>query len=174
VVAGTPPPPPPPGSPPPAGVALGPDGLPLPATLTPGDAPVLTATGTPVALSVPGTVTDAPVEPPPPVRFFSLGHSFGAGRDASPEDMTALIERGRGLAALVVRGGNMAGTPVPNPMPSPRPSGDGFTLADSSVGSSSDEGGSGTDRPEGGTSSRGGRPTLRDCKLGYFRGGVRA
>lgn len=116
VVAGTPPPPPPPGSPPPAGVALGPDGLPLPATLTPGDAPVLTATGTPVALSVPGTLTEAPVEAPPPVRFFSMGHSFGPGRDANPEDMAALIERGRGLAALAARGGNMAGAPQPNPM----------------------------------------------------------
>jgi hypothetical protein len=173
VVAGTPPPPPPPGSPPPVAVALGPDGHPLPAS-TSGDAPVLTPTGTSVALSVPGTVSEAPVESPPPVRFFSLGADYGQGRNPDPDAIAALIERGRGLAAMVARGGNMAGAPVPNPMPSPRPTGDGFTLADSSVGSCSDEGGSGTDRPEGGTSARGGRPTLRDCKIGYFRGGVRA
>jgi len=112
VVAGTPPPPPPPGSPLPAGVALGPDGLPL----TPGDAPVLTPTGTLVATGVPGAPVEAPVEAPPPVRFFSMGHDFGPGRNPNPEDVATLIERGRGLEALATRGGNMAGAPTPNPM----------------------------------------------------------
>ncbi|HSA58178.1 MAG TPA: hypothetical protein VLJ37_00655, partial [bacterium] len=145
----------------------------LPATLTPGDAPVLTASGTPVVLSVPGTLTEAPVERPTGTSYISLGHSFGPGRDPSPEDMKALNDRGRFLPALQKYGSTLVGAGIPNSMPPPRSTGDGFSLADSSVGSCTDEGGSGTDRPEGGARVSRARPGKRDLNLGYIRCGIR-
>ncbi|HSA59225.1 MAG TPA: hypothetical protein VLJ37_06020 [bacterium] len=131
------------------------------------EAPVPTA---PVAATSGVPTGEAPAERP---SFFYMGHSFGPGRDADPEAQQALLNFGKLLPAVERRGFNLTGVPIPNQMPSPGPSGDGYTLADSSVGTCSDEGGSGTDRPEGGARASGARPGRRDLKLGYIRCGIR-
>jgi len=118
----TPPPPQPGSSQPKPGSLMGKSGAPvgdassgvISTGLPTGQPP---ATGMPVIPGSPVVVADGTMEPPAPVRFFSMGADFGPGKNCSPEDQAALLERGRGLVALAARGGNMAGTAVPMPVP---------------------------------------------------------